>query len=292
MRLLGFWIRAKEAGNENKSMRTRQAIAKIILCAFALAALLTQLGLIGRDAHVLYDTAHAGLSWRHPLGTNALGADQLTRLLHAIRNLFVQAIPAAALAIFTGVSAGMLAGQFAGTWIDRLLQASITLLSSLPGYLLLVALAALLRNSPGGLLMLIAIALWPAITRVVRIECLRLQQLSCMDAALALGNSPLQLQLRHTLPMLQPLLGALFLIAIADAVKAQALLGFLGLDPQARTTFGLLIAEGSADLVAFKFSTMLVACGALMSFLLAIYALSADDPIMSTAVLAKPKQGE
>ena len=87
-----------------------------------------------------------------------------------------------------------------------------------------------------------------------------------------LGLNPWQLITRQYLPVLKPVLWAAFLVSVADCVKAQVVLSFLGLDPSVSWSFGTLIAEGSYDMVAFKFNALLVGCTGLLLFLLALHA--------------------
>jgi len=141
-----------------------------------------------------------------------------------------------------------------------------------PGYLLLVAFAGVFKNVPGALIVLLAASFWPQVARVARIEVKRISALPWLDAAKLLGLNPFQLITQQYLPVLKPVLWAAFLVTVADCVKAQVVLSFLGLDPSVSWSFGTLIAEGSYDLIAFKFNALLVGCMGLLLFLLALHA--------------------
>ena len=247
-------------------------IALIILVSYALIALFTELGWIGSTLNSHISAAHQGMSFAHPLGTSALGLDFTALFFHAVRALFAQALPGAALALAIGTLLGIAAGMQSGSWLDRLVLTASDVFDGVPGYLLLVAFAGVFRNVPGALIFLLAASFWPSVARVTRIEVQRMSALPWLDAAKLLGLNPLQLITRQYLPVLKPVLWAAFLVTVADCVKAQVVLSFLGLDSAVTWSFGTLIAEGSYDMVAFKFNALLVGCTGLLLFLLALHA--------------------
>ena len=244
----------------------------LILMGYALIALLTQFGWLGSTLNSQISTAHQGISWAHPFGTSALGLDFTALFFHAVRALFAQAMPGAILAVAIGALVGIGAGMQSGGWLDRLVLTTADVFDGVPGYLLLVAFAGVFRNVPGALIFLLAASFWPSVARVVRIEVQRMSALPWLESARMLGLNPWQLITRQYLPVLKPVLWAAFLVSVADCVKAQVVLSFLGLDPSVSWSFGTLIAEGSYDMVAFKFNALLVGCTGLLLFLLALHA--------------------
>ncbi len=247
-------------------------IALIILLSYACIALLTQIGWLGSTLNSQISAAHQGISWTHPLGTSALGLDFTALFFHAVRALFAQALPGAILALAIGALAGIGAGMQRGGWLDRLVLTAADVFDGVPGYLLLVAFAGVFRNVPGAMVLLLAASFWPSVARIVRIEVQRMSALPWSDAAKLLGLRPIQLITQQYLPVLKPVLWAAFLVTAADCVKAQVVLSFLGLDASTTWSFGTLIAEGSYDMVAFKFNALLVGCTGLLLFLLALHA--------------------
>lgn len=185
-----------------------------------------------------------GPSLLHPLGTDALGRDLLSRLLWGGRMAFGLALPAVALGLILGSAIGLLTVW--GPWpLRSALLLAIDSLQALPSLLLALLILSLTGPSLAVLILVVALSLTPTYARVMRAQVLGLRDAAFLEAARALGAGPLRLALRHLLPNA---LGPLLLLAAMDlpgAITLEAGLSFLGLGlPPPAPTWGNMLAEG------------------------------------------------
>lgn len=179
------------------------------------------------------------------LGTDNLGRDELSRLLHGGQASIQVALLATALALALGISVGLIAG-YAGGLVDSFAMRLVDVLLSLP--FLLVAIAvnrALPKTSPTTLCVLLGLLSWPALARVTRAKVLSFKEREFVEAARALGASTPRILLRHILPNV---LGPAVVIGttmVAEMIIAESAMSFLGLGvapPEA--TWGSMLYEG------------------------------------------------
>ena len=167
----------------------------------------------------------------HPLGTDPLGRDLLARVLHGAKNALLVGGIAVAVGVLLGVPLGLLAGYLGGGW-DAALNLLMETLYALPGLLLALLFAALL--GPGALsgMLAVGLSLVPAFYRMARALTLSLKTAPFVEAAIALGATPIRVLVHHLLPhLLGPLLVQASL-AFAAALLAEAALSYLGLGIQ------------------------------------------------------------
>jgi ABC-type dipeptide/oligopeptide/nickel transport system permease subunit len=234
--------------------------------AFGLAALFADQ--LAPYPFTLQDTtiARQGPSAAHWFGTDELGRDLLSRLLHGARISLSVGIVAQALILLIGVPIGAAAGYFGG-WIDTLLSRLIDVMYSFPDLLLIIivstSLKAAFRTDSGGLLglfatldtafggllgMFVALALvsWLTVARLVRAQVLALKEREFVDAARALGASRGRILLRHLLPNTIAIVVVTATFGIPRAILVEAALSFIGLGVQPPlTSWGAMILSGA-----------------------------------------------
>ncbi len=211
----------------------RKAALGTLLAVF-LSSLLAELLAPAPYAMQFRDQPNACPSKRFPLGTDDLGRDRLSRLLHGTRVSLLLAPAAALLSTLVAALAGGLAGYLGGWW-ERLTLGATDLLLSLPWLFLLLTVRAMLPLDIAPLLSvavtfgLLGLLGWAAPARIV---CAGIRSLRKSDFALqakAYGCRKLRLAWVHLLPNLKPILLAQFWVSIPVFILGEANLGLLGL---------------------------------------------------------------
>lgn len=180
----------------------------------------------------------------HPLGTDNLGRDILSRIMYGSRTSLQIGVFAIALGGAVGVFLGMISGYFRGL-IDPILMRIIEALLALPGLLLVIALATSLGTGMKALIIAVAVGSVPHFARLIRGSVLLTRELDYVQAARTIGAGNVRIMLQHIWPnCLQPVIvqGTLG-IGVAILVAAGA--SFLGVGVQPPTSdWGLMIATG------------------------------------------------
>ena len=181
-----------------------------------------------------------------PLGYSEIGQNVLARLAKATGTSLSIGFAAVAIVVVIGVSIGSLAG-FMGGWVDNALMRFVDIVLSLPTLFIILALVSFWG---GGSIWVIIVAIgitgWTTASRLVRAEFLRLREIDYVQAARALGASPLRIIARHMLPpAMAPIIVAATL-GVADSVVAEAALSFLGFGiSQPEASLGNMLTEAN-----------------------------------------------
>lgn len=186
----------------------------------------------------------------HLLGTDDLGRDVLSRLLHGARVSVLVGLAAAALAFAAGTLLGAAAGTL-GAPVDRAVLLVTGVVQAFPALVLVAAGAALVPPSRWTAALLIALTAWPEAARLVRAEALRLSSSPYVEAARAAGAGPVRVVVRHVLPgAIAPALATLPYI-VGGAVLLEASLSFLGLGvPPPSASWGRALADARESLTS------------------------------------------
>lgn len=216
-------------------VRDRLALAGLVLVSlFALAALFAPL-LAPHDPTAV-DAAErlAGSSWEHPLGTDELGRDTLSRLLFGARWSLGTAAVASVLVIAIGVTVGMISGYFGGR-VDAVVMRVVDVLLAFPTFVLYLAILGMLGPGLRNLMIALVIITWDQYARIVRGLVLSIRERRFVQASRALGASDRHLLVRHILPNVVPPVVVLASLETGKLVLALAALGFFGLGVQPPT---------------------------------------------------------
>lgn len=186
----------------------------------------------------------AGPSAAHWLGTDELGRDVFSRLLHAARVDLPVGILGAVLPAVVGVLAGLAAGYFGG-WVDSLIMRLADVVQAFPTYILVIALVVAFGQGATSIVIAFTVLAWVAYARLVRVEVLRVKSLAYVEAATTAGLPTATVWRRHILPNV---VGPTIVYLPSDIVFATlglAAFSFLGLGIPAPTAeWGAMIAAG------------------------------------------------
>lgn len=180
----------------------------------------------------------------HPLGTDQLGRDYLSRLLHGTRiSLFIGFV-AIAISGMIGITLGLLAGYFGGR-VDAVVSFVVTTRLSMPLVLVALAVVAVAGGSLTTVTLVIGLLLWDQFAVVARTATQQARTAEYVRAAEAIGCSLPHILFREILPNIAPALLVVATVELAHAILLEAALSFLGLGVQAPLpSWGLMLSEG------------------------------------------------
>lgn len=219
--------------------------------AVASAVVLTLLGLwafiwplFWRWGHTERDRAalSTGPSGRHPFGTDDLGKDVMALVMRGIQRSVEVALITTAIAVALGILVGALAGYY-GRFVDSVLMRFTDLVLTLPLLVIVAVISVSVPRAPWYIVpVILGLASWTGLARVVRGEFLSLREKEFVEAARAIGVSNRRIIFRHILPNLAGSIIVVATLAVAGAMLTETALSFLGLGIRPpEVSLGLLI---------------------------------------------------
>ena len=196
------------------------------------------------DAQDLGARRLAPFSDGHLLGTDQLGRDLLSRVLHGGQTSLMIGVLAIIVSGLIGIVLGSLAGFFGG-WVDAVISRLLEAQMSLPLLLMLLLVVALFGPSIPVITLVIAIAQWPEVGRLTRSLVLREREKPYVAAATVLGLSRIAVLARHVVPNVLRQATLVVLLLLAQAVLLESALSYLGAGPERPfATWGRIISDG------------------------------------------------
>ncbi|MDO9052292.1 MAG: ABC transporter permease [Methylotenera sp.] len=183
-------------------------------------------------------------SMQHWMGTDGLGRDVLSRMLHGGRISLLVGLVAVGISTAIGIILGAIAGFYRG-WIDTFIMRLVDVMLSIPSFFLILAVIAFLTPSIINIMIVIGLTSWMGVTRLVRAEFLSLNEREFVTASRTLGAKDTRLIFTHLLPnSLTPIIVSAVL-GVAGAVLMESGLSFLGLGVQApQASWGNILTDG------------------------------------------------
>jgi peptide/nickel transport system permease protein len=182
-------------------------------------------------------------SLKHPLGTDDLGRDLLSRIMLGSRISLFIGVSTVAISLVAGVGLGLAAGYFGG-WVDMIVMRYIDLQWAFPNFIIAVYLVAVFGTGLSNVIVAIALAFVDDFARIARGMILSLKQEQYVDAARTVGVSDLRIMLRHILPNAMAPIIVQATVSVSYAILGEASLSFLGLGVESDTpTWGLILAD-------------------------------------------------
>lgn len=186
----------------------------------------------------------AGGRWGHLLGTDELGRDILSRLMHGARVSLLVGVVAVAISCPLGVLVGVVAGYLGGR-IDRALMRLTEIQLAIPTILLAMAVVTVLGPGVGNLVITLSVTGWTLYARLIRGETLALRGREFVEATRAAGASEARVMLRHVLPNVVSPAIVVATFAVGTMIILEATLSFLGIGvPPRVVTWGSMLNGG------------------------------------------------
>lgn len=237
----GFMAVCRRLFRENKPA----AFSAVLICLMILAAILAPV-LTPYSYEEIIDPLNrlAAPSAQHPLGTDEIGRDVLTRLLYGARISLLVGIVPTLISMAAGAALGILAGYVGGK-VDTVIMRLADVMLAFPSMLLAMVIMYTLGDGIINIFLALALVNWASVARIVRAETLKLRETEYIEAARTIGVSPLKIMCRHILPNCLPSLIVLFTLNIPSAILSESSLSFLGLGIQKpMASWGLMVNTG------------------------------------------------
>jgi len=183
---------------------------------------------------------------RFLLGTDSIGQDVLSQMIHACRLAISIGLVSTGIAVLIGVTLGALMGYFGGV-VDLLLYRVVEVFMAVPLLFILIVAAGVLPRNTYVMMAIIGCFTWTGAARYTRAEFLKLRNQDFVQSARAVGLPLRSILFRHMLPngVTPVLVDASF--AIAFAIILEATLSYLGLGPQDQASWGRLLADATNE---------------------------------------------
>lgn len=216
-------------------LRKRTAILGMaIIGILVLAAIFADMLAPYRPSAILSQEAMSAPTWTHPMGTDLLGRDVLSRVIYGSRVSIYVGVFSLVLAIVLGIPLGTIAG-FYGGGLDNLIMRVMDIILAFPIFLLAIVIMVMLEPSTTNVVVALGIVRIPIYARIVRGSVLSVKELEYIEAAKALAVRDPRLLLRHVLPNCMAPLIVTSTLSVGTSIIVEASLSFLGLGTQPPT---------------------------------------------------------
>ncbi|TQM31919.1 ABC transporter permease [Nocardia bhagyanarayanae] len=223
-------------------------LAAAVLALAVLAAIAPALIASGDPLQTDLVSAHRPPSVPHPFGTDRLGRDVFTRVVHGARLSLFIGVSATALAVVIGVTLGLVAG-IGGRAVDAIASRAFDLLGAFPEILLALVLITFTGTGTPNLVLAIGIAAAPRFARVMRAETRAVRGSEYVAQAGLLTRSRSRIVIRHILPNALRSLPVVVTLGLGTSILGAAALSFLGFGPKPpEPEWGSMLAEAHGDL--------------------------------------------
>jgi peptide/nickel transport system permease protein len=234
-----------KAFNTNKTSWIGLVVFLIVVAAAILAPVLAPFD--PTDQNILEKLRAP--TFEHWLGTDSFGRDTLSRLLYGARISLIIGVVSTFAAMVIGTAIGMLAGWHGGR-LDTVTMQAMDVLLAFPSLILGLILVAMLGPSMVNIIIAIALTSIPPFARIARAPTIAVKEREFVDAGRALGYSDTRLLIVHILPNILPEILVMGSLWLANAIRTEASLAFVGLGVKPPTaTWGGMIREGFENIL-------------------------------------------
>ena len=238
----------RRRGGAGRLVRNPLAVAALlVLAAVVLAALLAPLLAPGSPTRADLSAVLAPPGPGHPLGTDGLGRDVLSRLLFGARTSLVAGVTAVLVAVAVGVPAGLFAGYHLG-WFDTVGNWIVNAIIALPGIVVLLVVISAVGTNMVFVMAVFGVLISPGFFRITRAATIRARAELYVDAARVSGLSDARIMLRHVLPVVRAPIIIQASMMVGVGISVQSGLAFLGLGSAREASWGAMINDAFANI--------------------------------------------
>ena len=223
--------------------RNRTAVAGVIVLTLYFLAAVFAAQIAPRDPQKISRESFRPPSAEFLFGTDDLGRDIFSGVLHGARVSLLMGFTVALLSVLIGVLIGSAAG-YAGGFTDDLLMRLTELFLIPPRFFLALVVAALFGSNYFNLGLVFVVTYWPSTARLVRAEVLSIRERDYVEAARALGATHARVLYHEILPNASPLIVTNFVMTVGMVVLVEAGLSFIGLGDSSRMSWGYMLHNG------------------------------------------------
>ncbi len=220
-----------------------------ILLLLYLAALATPVIAPYNFAEIDYTSFNQSPSLDHPMGTDRLGRDELTRVLYGGRISLALGLAVGVFSTVIGATFGIIAGYYSKV-VDVLTMGFVDFMLTLPYIPLLLVMGSIFQFTAVTITIAMIILLWPRMARLVRGQVLVVRDQEYVQAAKAVGVSDVKIMLRHILPNVVGVMVVEATLIVALAILFESAISFLGLGIQPPTpSWGNLLTDARSNMI-------------------------------------------
>jgi len=224
-------------------------IGGAVLLLLYLAAVATPVIAPYDFAKIDYTAFNQGPSLKHPMGTDRLGRDELTRVLYGGRISLALGLAVGVFSTMIGATFGIVAGYYSKA-VDVLTMGFVDFMLTLPYIPLLLVMGSIFQFTAVTITIAMVILLWPRMARLVRGQVLVVRDQEYVQAAKAVGVSDAKIMLRHILPNVVGVMVVEATLIVALAILFESAISFLGLGIQPPTpSWGNLLTDARSNMI-------------------------------------------
>jgi peptide/nickel transport system permease protein len=225
------------------------AVGAVGVSFFILFAVFAPLIAPYEPTYIEYSNAFQPPSVAHPMGTDDLGRDLLSRVIFGARVSIFVGIIAVVISIIIGTIVGVTAGYYGGV-VDAVLMRFTDIMLCFPTFFLILAVVAFLTPSLLNVMIVIGITGWMGVARVIRAEVLSLKSIDFIKAARIANLSTSVVLFKHVLPNVVSVISVSATLGVAGAILTESGLSFLGLGAQPPTpSWGNILTAGKDNIL-------------------------------------------
>jgi ABC-type dipeptide/oligopeptide/nickel transport system permease subunit len=222
-------------------------IALITVAAYFLLAILTFTGVVASDWGLEVGPSYSAPSAEYIFGTDIFGRSVFLKTLKSAETAIAIGLATSTIALIIGTFLGAVAGYFGGI-IDEVIVWFYTTFSSIPFFMLLIAIAFIMGKGTATVFISLGVTSWVGLCRIVRGEVMKHKDREYSQAANAIGAGHTRKIFKHILPNISHVLIINFSLTFEAAIKAEVILSYLGLGVQGRPSWGTMIDDSKLEL--------------------------------------------